>query len=96
MSTARLSMPRSLVIDRNLDRWPYQQLADQLAEAIVAGRLGPQLASIADLSERSGLATHTVQRALADLRGRGLVHSVAGLGYFTGVPRPHLTRVPSL
>jgi DNA-binding GntR family transcriptional regulator len=65
-------------------RPPFQQLADELRDAIAAGKLRPgeRLPSNRELAEREGIAAMTVQRAVSVLREEGLVFSAPGRGVF--------------
>jgi GntR family transcriptional regulator len=62
----------------------YQQLEDQLLEAIAAGRLHPgdPLPSERELSETLGISRMTVRRALTNLEGRGRLRSQVGKGWY--------------
>ena len=62
----------------------YRQLADRIAEAIAAGKYGPDdpIPSLRTLQQETGLAMATVQHAFAVLRDEGLVYSVSGRGTF--------------
>lgn len=62
--------------------YPYVQLADQLRERIMDGRISGRLPSLTDLCEDTGLALNTVQRAIRILKEEGLVYSRPGRGTF--------------
>jgi len=68
--------------------WPYQRAAATLRDWIASGAAGPdgKLPSHADLAEQLGVATGTVERALAELKKEGLVESVPGMGTFVRKP----------
>ncbi|TJZ66834.1 PLP-dependent aminotransferase family protein [Chitiniphilus eburneus] len=61
-----------------------QQIADHLAQAIAAGELPPgtKLPSIRELTQTLGVSKFTVIDALDRLRGRNLIVSYQGRGYF--------------
>lgn len=67
-------------------RWA--QIADRLANEIGAGTYQPgtQLPTEHNLAERFGVNRHTVRRALADLRTRGLLVVQQGRGSFVAEP----------
>jgi GntR family transcriptional regulator len=69
-------------------RSPYVQVADAIRREITSGALvaGDRLPSVADLSERYGVAKMTVQKALEVLRGEGLVIAWQGRGTFVREP----------
>jgi len=69
-------------IDPDVADYPYVQVADQLRAAIMAGELGPQLPSILELTEETGLAINTIRRAIRILVDEGLVRTAAGRGTF--------------
>ncbi len=62
----------------------YQQIADEVREAVAAGELGPGrlLPSEAELSITYHASRVTVRRALEVLREEGLVDSRQGFGWF--------------
>ncbi|TDC42111.1 winged helix-turn-helix domain-containing protein [Micromonospora sp. KC213] len=63
------------MIDFRAERAVYQQLADLLREEIASGRIGPGelLPSSKRLEQEHGVSRETVRRALAVLRGEGLI-----------------------
>lgn len=71
-------------IDPTSDRAAYQQIADQLREEILQGRLAPgaQLPSERVLMERYGAARGTVRQAVSVLKVEGLVTVEHGRGAF--------------
>jgi DNA-binding GntR family transcriptional regulator len=68
----------------------YRQIADELARRIESGELPPgaRLPSKAELMDTCGVALGTVNRAIDDLRRRGLVETVQGVGMFACAPPP--------
>jgi DNA-binding transcriptional MocR family regulator len=69
----------------------YRQIAASLRDDISAGRLKPgdQMPTKARLMADKGVALGTVDRALAELRTEGLIHSEQGHGIFVArVPDP--------
>ncbi len=62
----------------------YQQLEDQLSEAIRNEHLGPgdPLPSERELAERLGISRMTVRRALTNLEKLGVLQSQVGKGWF--------------
>lgn len=72
----------------------YLQVARQLREQIIAGKLpvGEQLPSSRTVSERHGIGRITWGRALGQLQAEGLVMRRGGIGMFVA-SRPSLTTV---
>jgi DNA-binding GntR family transcriptional regulator len=62
----------------------YVQLADYLADRIAAGdlRSGTRLPAEGDLADSYGVSLGTARRAVAELRRRNLVTTVAAKGTF--------------
>ncbi|MER6364441.1 GntR family transcriptional regulator [Kitasatospora sp. NPDC001527] len=77
---------------------PYQQLAQALLTQIRNEEFKPgdRLPSTAQLAATHGMATGTVQRALADLRRRGVIYSQAGRGSFVSSPEQELAKERSV
>ncbi|WP_028934243.1 GntR family transcriptional regulator [Pseudonocardia spinosispora] len=71
-------------LDLNGPRPPYVQIANDLMEAIVRQDLAPgeRLPSITALAERYGVASGTIQSALAVLRDSAVVSTRRGTGSF--------------
>ncbi|MFB9545690.1 winged helix-turn-helix domain-containing protein [Micromonospora sagamiensis] len=59
---------------------PYQQIAREIREAILAGQLKPgeQLPTISELATRYGVSAGTAHRAMATVRAEGLVSASRG------------------
>lgn len=78
------------VVDRNSDRSPYRQIADQLRAVIDAGELRPgdQLPSEAELTRHYGVARMTARQAIQELRTEGRVVAEHGRGVFVRLPAP--------
>jgi GntR family transcriptional regulator len=72
----------------------YQQLAQQIREAIARGELGPETAlpSVRQLSRDLVVNPNTVARAYTELEREGLLVSHPGRGIFVAQPRHDLTR----
>lgn len=68
----------------------YAQVADAIAAAIADGRLeaDDRLPSERDLAREWGVAYDTVRRAMEELRDRGLIVTVHGLGTYVKEPPP--------
>lgn len=68
----------------------YQTIADEIGADITSGKLGPDAAipSESDIQQMYGVARATARHAIAELRRRGLVYTVAGRGSFVGTELP--------
>ena len=73
-----------LVVVHEAGTAPYEQVRTQLADAIVAGRLGPgtRLPTVRGLADDLGLAANTVARAYRELERAGLVVTRGRRGTF--------------
>ena len=73
-----------LVIDKMSRKPIYEQLMEGLEREIVTGLLGTgtQLPSIRELSSVLGVNPNTVQKALGELDGLGIIISAPGRGMF--------------
>ncbi|MFB7896498.1 GntR family transcriptional regulator [Streptomyces xiamenensis] len=83
-------------LDPTSDRAVFRQIADQIRDAIAAGRFteGAKLPSEAELVEHYGVSRMTVRNALGVLQGEGLVRAEHGKGVFVR-PRPPVRRLAS-
>src|SRR5215469_13743898 len=72
----------------------YQQLVQQIREAIARGELRPEAAlpSVRQLSRELVVNPNTVARAYTELEREGLLVSRPGRGIFVAQPRNDLTR----
>ena len=72
----------------------YQQLAQQIREAIARGELRPEagLPSVRQLSRDLVVNPNTVARAYTELEREGLLVSRPGRGIYVALPRVDLTR----
>jgi GntR family transcriptional regulator len=66
------------------DRFPYRRIVDDLRDGVLSGRLEPdsQLPSENELAAEYRVSRPTVRRALALLRGEGLIVTNQGRGAF--------------
>ncbi|MEU4511688.1 GntR family transcriptional regulator [Nonomuraea wenchangensis] len=71
-------------LDPNADRPLFKQLADRVREQIRTGELSPghKLPSLHRLADTYGVGVATVEDALAQLRGEGLIETRKGVGSF--------------
>jgi len=62
----------------------YQQIADQIKEAVAGGELEPgeKLPSIRDLAKALNISVITVKRAYTDLEAEAVIRARPGLGSF--------------
>ena len=81
-------------IDTNAGRPVYQQIEEQVADAIAGGALGPgdRLPPERDLAVRLGVSRMTVRQGFDALARRGLVERGVGRGTFVSSPRVDLDR----
>lgn len=81
-------------IDRRSDRPPYRQIADNLRDDILSGRLasGDKLPSERELAETYGVERATAHRAVQELQLAGLVAAEQGRGVFVRT-RPPVRRI---
>lgn len=77
-------MELNVNIDRNSGISVYQQIADQIQDAINSGALAPgdRLPTERELSERLSLARGTVKKAYEMLKNRGIIEIIQGSGTF--------------
>lgn len=77
-----------LAIDDHSPVPAYDQLREQLADAILGGRIvpGERLAPIRQLARDLGLAPGTVARAYRELEGAGLIETRVPHGTFALAP----------
>lgn len=73
-----------LVIDLHAKRASYLQLADKIRAAIDSGEIQPrgEVPSLRVLTEQTGLAMATVQKAIRLLERENYVYTVVGRGTF--------------
>lgn len=66
------------------DRPVYRQLIDQIKIGIIAGVFAPgeKLPSVRELAGQAGVNPNTMQRALAEMEGTGLVYAQRTSGRF--------------
>jgi len=72
----------------------YQQLAQQVREAIARGEMQPEarLPSVRQMSQDLVVNPNTVARAYTELEREGILVSRPGLGIFVAPPRNDLTK----
>lgn len=77
-------------IDPTDPRPPYRQVADELRDEIVSGRLSPgqALPSVRSLAQHYDVTSVTATRAVDLLRSEGLVATQPGRGTFVRAARP--------
>ncbi len=70
--------------DLKSDRAIYLQLTEKIIVRIITGvyKAGDKLPSVRDLAEEAGVNPNTMQKALSDLEGKGLVFSQRTSGRF--------------
>ena len=73
-------------IDDADPRWPYQQIADQLRDAIRRGEIGPKLPTVEEMAAQTGASATTIQRALAELKAEGVIYGAPGRGLYVSEP----------
>ena len=77
----------------SMSRQPvYEQIVDQLEQMILSGlmRPGEQLPSVRSLSLELSINPNTIQKAYAELDGRGIIYTLPGRGGFVSQNAPEL------
>ena len=79
-----------LRVDGQADRPLFDQLRNQIIEAIRAGRLAPgvRLPTVRELAGQLGLAVNTVARAYRELEAAGVVETRGRFGTFVARADP--------
>jgi DNA-binding GntR family transcriptional regulator len=74
----------------NMDRPgpPWRQLADDMRERIIAGEWTGRLPAEKTLAQEYGVALGTVRKAMAWLRGEGLIRTDRGWGSYVAGTEP--------
>lgn len=88
-SDSRLKALEMIDIDPNSITPHYQQLEDQLLDAVACGDLmpGEPLPSEREFSKTLGISRMTVRRALTDLEARGRLQSRVGKGWYVSTAK---------
>lgn len=83
-------------LDRGSDTALWRQVAESLAAELDAGGtpVGERLSSESALIARFGVSRVTLRQALTELASRGLIHPLAGKGWFVGSAAEDLARRP--
>ena len=77
----------------SMSRQPvYEQIVDQVEQMILSGlmRPGEQLPSVLSLSLELSINPNTIQKAYAELDGRGIIYTLPGRGGFVSQNAPEL------
>ena len=77
----------------SMSRQPvYEQIDDQVEQMILSGlmRPGEQLPSVRSLSLELSINPNTIQKAYAELDGRGIIYTLPGRGGFVSQNAPEL------
>ena len=77
----------------SMSRQPvYEQIVDQVEQMILSGlmRHGEQLPSVRSLSLELSINPNTIQKAYAELDGRGIIYTLPGRGGFVSQNAPEL------
>ena len=77
----------------SMSRQPvYEQIVDQVEQMILSGlmRPGEQLPSVRSLSLELSINPNTIQKAYAELDGRGIIYTLPGRGGFVSQHAPEL------
>lgn len=87
-----------IVISNSSGKPIYEQIADQLRAAVLAGELTPgeQLPSIRSLATSLRISAITTKRAYAELETQGILETVPGKGCFVAGVDPGLLREEQL
>ena len=77
----------------SMSRQPvYEQIVDPVEQMILSGlmRPGEQLPSVRSLSLELSINPNTIQKAYAELDGRGIIYTLPGRGGFVSQNAPEL------
>lgn len=77
----------------SMSRQPvYEQIVDRWSQMILSGlmRPGEQLPSVRSLSLELSINPNTIQKAYAELDGRGIIYTLPGRGGFVSQNAPEL------
>ena len=77
----------------SMSRQPvYEQIVDQVEQMILSGLMRPveQLPSVRSLSLELSINPNTIQKAYAELDGRGIIYTLPGRGGFVSQNAPEL------
>ena len=77
----------------SMSRQPvFEQIVDQVEQMILSGlmRPGEQLPSVRSLSLELSINPNTIQKAYAELDGRGIIYTLPGRGGFVSQNAPEL------
>ncbi len=83
-----------IVISNNSEIPIYQQIKDQIKEAILTGNLqnGELLPSIRNLANETGVSVLTSKRAYDELEQEGFLHGVHGKGFYVAARNMELLK----
>jgi len=83
-----IQAPLQITIDDSSERLIYDQIVEQISEAVAVGRLRPgdRLSAIRPLADDLGIAPGTVARAYARLEAAGVVVTDGARGTFVAAP----------
>ncbi len=83
-----------IVISNNSEIPIYQQIKDQIKEAILKGHLqnGELLPSIRNLANETGVSVLTSKRAYDELEQEGFLHGVQGKGFYVAARNMELLK----
>lgn len=78
------------IVSRNTEKWPYEQVAADIRNAIRSGELRPgeRLPSVGRITQEAQCSRGAVQNAIAVLRDEGLIRPRDGWGTFVADPLP--------
>lgn len=81
-------------LDNKSDRPIYEQITEQLKQAIISGRLqaGDPLPSIRALATELHISVMTTKRAYSDLEQDGFIETIRGKGSYVTSQHPQLLR----
>ena len=88
--TGRVELAEWLRVDGQADRPLFDQLRNQIIDAIRAGTLAPgtRLPTVRELAGELGLAVNTVARAYRELEAAGIVETRGRFGTFVARADP--------
>jgi DNA-binding GntR family transcriptional regulator len=71
-------------VGRHADEFRWKAVRDVLERGVAGAAPRTRIPSETYIAQRAGVSGRTVRKAIHDLRDRGLLYTVSGLGSFVG------------